>query len=380
MNTPGLVTFSILFGTLNPGLVCRAGDCNWTPKTVMPTARMGLSTSVVNGKIYAIGGAASLTGTYYPTVEEYDPMTDTWTRKANMPTARVGLAGAVVNDRVYVSGGGPRNETSLPTLEEYDPATDTWSPKSDMPTPRTFHSACAVDGKMYVLAGSNWVVPDAEWDVSALDVYDPATDTWATEGVIPTPRSGAGICVVDGRILLVGGAVGSLHNPPVSTLEEYDPVTGAWTRKADMPTARMFLSASVLNGKAYAAGGGVWNGAILPVVEMYDPITDTWTKKPDMRRGKYLLSTCALNGKIYAIGGTEQWYPAPGTSIVEEYDPTPAVALSLEGRRLSLSWRGVLQSSRTLSGSDWEDVSPVPTCPWSFPGRQEWMFYRAREF
>ena len=56
----------------------------WMRKADMPTPRAGLSASVVDGKIYAIGGGAPVT-----TVEQYDPVTDTWTEKANMRVPRV---------------------------------------------------------------------------------------------------------------------------------------------------------------------------------------------------------------------------------------------------------------------------------------------------
>ena len=56
----GLIVFSLL------GLASRSlaqGDM-WEEKTNMPTPRLGLATSVVNGKIYAIGGypAANIAG------------------------------------------------------------------------------------------------------------------------------------------------------------------------------------------------------------------------------------------------------------------------------------------------------------------------------
>jgi len=56
----------------------------------MPTARVNVSTSVVNGKIYAIGGSPGYKQWYdgFTTVEEYDPETDTWSKKADMPTKR----------------------------------------------------------------------------------------------------------------------------------------------------------------------------------------------------------------------------------------------------------------------------------------------------
>jgi N-acetylneuraminic acid mutarotase len=349
----------------------------------MPTARIDLSTGVVNGKIYAIGGASSLTGTYYATVEEYDPATDTWTRKTDMPTARNGLAAAVTQDRIYVVGGEPSAQASLAALEEYDPATDTWATKADMPTKRTFHCACAVDGNVYVLGGVTAGVPGAVRNPPALDVYNPTTDTWTTAGTIPTPRAGAGTCLVNGQIYLIGGVIGSLHEPPLRTVERYDPATDTWARRADMPTARMFLSTSVLHGEIYAIGGGVWNGSIFSTVEKYDPTTDTWTKQADMQGGRHSFATSAVNGKIYAIGGTQEWYPGPGISTVVEHDPTPSVSVSQEGLRRYLSWRGVLQSSRTLNDWDWEDITPAPRrCPWVMTANPEepTMFYRARAF
>ena len=61
----------------------------WTEKTPMPTARTFLYASVVEGKIYAIGGAKSTSQYPLSTVEVYDPVTDTWdTTITPMPTAR----------------------------------------------------------------------------------------------------------------------------------------------------------------------------------------------------------------------------------------------------------------------------------------------------
>ncbi|MFX0198059.1 MAG: DUF1668 domain-containing protein, partial [Candidatus Hodarchaeota archaeon] len=67
------------------------GD-TWTSKADMPTPRFALSTSVVDGIIYAIGGAGDVNLPYYVTVEAYDPATDAWTTKAPMPTPRAGLS------------------------------------------------------------------------------------------------------------------------------------------------------------------------------------------------------------------------------------------------------------------------------------------------
>ena len=108
----------------------------WNKRADMPTARIALSTPVVDEKIYAIGGAV-LPGLVTPVskVEEYDSDADVWTRKANMPTARYGLSTAVVNGKIYAIGGWDASRV-FRTVEMYDPVTDTWTKKADIPTAR----------------------------------------------------------------------------------------------------------------------------------------------------------------------------------------------------------------------------------------------------
>ena len=105
----------MLSGVLGFFSISFAEEGKWTRKAEMPTARRKLSTSVVNGRIYAIGGDGS---GWLSTVEEYDPVTDKWTRKADMPTARAFLSTSAVNRKIYAIGGDPPGARS--TVEEYD--------------------------------------------------------------------------------------------------------------------------------------------------------------------------------------------------------------------------------------------------------------------
>jgi len=78
---------------------------------------------VVNGRIYALGGAQhGFMESELPlaTVEEYDPITNMWTTKALLPTPRFTLAAVVVNERIYAIGGSNEEEI-LATVEEYNP-------------------------------------------------------------------------------------------------------------------------------------------------------------------------------------------------------------------------------------------------------------------
>jgi hypothetical protein len=71
------------------------------------------------------------------TVEEYNPATDEWRKEADMPTARMNLSTSVVKGKTYAIGGGPAwVGPYLPTVEEYTPTSWPFSvfPKGKLPT------------------------------------------------------------------------------------------------------------------------------------------------------------------------------------------------------------------------------------------------------
>jgi N-acetylneuraminic acid mutarotase len=231
-----------------------------------------MSASTVNGKIYVFGGFTHVRGPGLPTVEEYDPETDTWTAKADIPTPRLGPASCVVDGIIYVIGGASQVSQQLKTVEAYNPETDTWTIKADMPAARMMLSACAVNGKIYAIGGR----------YGSLEMY-----TW---------------------------------------IEEYDPVTDIWTEKFEMPIEKGGYAACVMNDKIYIIGGaniesGVWT--IYPIIEEYDPILNTLTRREDMPTQRFGLGARAIDGKIYVIGGaaTDIRSGHPGVNTVEEYDP-----------------------------------------------------------
>jgi N-acetylneuraminic acid mutarotase len=275
------------------------------------------------------------------TVEEYDPETNTWTTKSPMPTARQAFSASVVNGKIYAIGGG--DVSALPTVEEYDPVNDNWNTtKTDMPTARFDHSAIVLDGKIYLIGGSD-SHPQTGNAILTVDIYDPASDTW-TQNVDTIPeRIAAGFAIlVDGKIYAFGGY------DDLEKVLEYDPVTDTWTRKIDMPTKRAGLSGSVLDGKIYAIGGhpGSSPYQALSTVEVYDPWTDTWKTATNMLTGKCGLGTSVVNGKIYAIGGYtgESWLSSI-CMTVEEYDPSKDPLLGVERNDSKLPQKFALQQN-----------------------------------
>jgi N-acetylneuraminic acid mutarotase len=255
----------------------------WTKKADMPTARGLLSTAVVNGKIYAIGGARfweAVPDVGLSTVEEYDPVADKWTEKADMPTARYVHTSSVVDGKIYVIGGATVF-SFVSAVEEYDPATDTWTKKANMPTATMLHSASVLNGRIYIMGGQILLpVPPSTIANSKVEEYDPVTDTWTEKADMSTARCLLASGVANGKIYAIGGYKDVWMGNPISLVEEYDPVTDKWTRKPDMPTPRYLIASSVVNGKIYIFGGTDtwlgWNafGKPLSTVEEYTP--ESW--------------------------------------------------------------------------------------------------------
>jgi len=308
----------------NPTFVAGA----WRKRADMPTPRGDLSTSAVNGKIYAIGGWEGtniFSANVSPTVEEYDAATDTWTRKADMPTPRVVVSTSVVNGKIYAIGGYTNEggqPAALPTVEEYDATQNRWTKKADMPTPRWGLSTSMVNGKIYAIGGI------ASWPhgpvLSAVEEYDPVTDTWTKKADMPTPRWSLFAGVVNGKIYAIGGGRPT-SSVPVSaeafpTVEEYDAAQDRWTKKTSMPTPRVAFSTSVVNEKIYAIGGTPDIHVTLPTVEVYNPATHTWAKESDLPAPRGGHASSVVNGKIYVIGGASDNVTVI-LPTVEEYDP-----------------------------------------------------------
>ena len=104
----------------------------WAKKAPMPTARTELAAGVVNGVLYAVGGATD-NSTKLTTVQAYTPGSNSWATKAPLPSGRSSVSGAgTINGVLYVTGGYNSSGSLTNTLFAYNPSTNTWTTKAPM--------------------------------------------------------------------------------------------------------------------------------------------------------------------------------------------------------------------------------------------------------
>jgi len=205
-------------------------------------------------------------------------MGDSWETMADMPTARRRLGVAVVDEKIYAIGGylsGQINVTGhVGTNEMYDPATDSWATKEPMPTARNRFGIAVVQNKIYVIGGET-----DEGYTGANEVYDPLTDTWETRTPMPTVRADLSANVVDDKIYLIGGTeiygYGAWPRA-INVTEVYDPKTDSWTTKTPIPTAVAGYASAVVSNKIYVIGSIGWGEPASDINQIYYPATDTW--------------------------------------------------------------------------------------------------------
>ncbi len=199
----------------------------------------------------------------------------------NTPPVAVDDAYNVAEDQTLVTGGAAAG----------------WQTLAAMPTPRSALAAAALDGLLYTAGGTlNGGVNTS----TAVEAYDPASNTWIVKPSLPTQTTDAAAAVLNGELYVIGGWPGSV---PTSQVQIYSPATNAWRNGTAMPTLSACAVATELDGKLYVLTACVGYGGFEKRLDMYDPGSNTWTSKaaaPHVHAG---AGTAVIGGKWYVAGG-----------------------------------------------------------------------------
>ena len=180
----------------------------WRSCLPLSQPRFRAVAGVVGGRLVVAGGYAD-DGGILTSVEAYSPTG--WTPLPPLPHATRDSTASVLDGRLYVMGGLGRGAKKLQVLEFSEEDGFSWTVKADLPAARdSAASAAAVDGKLWLMGG---VVKDEEEEhedeeseeddaaprdrgPASVVVYDVQNDTWATGPELPR-----GILSCDAQIL-----------------------------------------------------------------------------------------------------------------------------------------------------------------------------------
>jgi N-acetylneuraminic acid mutarotase len=274
------------------------------------------------------------------------PLDPNWQAVGPSPAALFEAQAASVADRIYVFGGFHNGAVqATAAVNVYDPATNTWTARANMPVALT-HGGVAVDGTTVWIAGGLLGDYEGGENLPTRQTwrYDTVTDTWAPGPDLPAAAGAGGTAVVGRDLHYFGGFAtdgqGDSSKHYVLNLDALaaDPNT-PWRSAASMPIARNHFGTAVLNGKVYAIGGQHGRDETyrnLRDVNVYDPATDRWSAAAKLPKpmSHFHNSTTVVNNRILIAGGvTNGRYPL---SDVWEYDPATnawAATVAMPGPR-----------------------------------------------
>jgi N-acetylneuraminic acid mutarotase len=302
----------------------------WKKAAPFPEPDEELYGVAVNGKMYVIGGwdDGKARGANY----EYDPATDKWTKKKSMPRPAHHAALATVNGKIYVFGGFvvPK-DTQVPVggawepIDDawvYNPASDSWESLAPLPEKRGSALAVEVGGKIYLIGGATTVEGSKDpyftffgpaRILSSNEVYDPATNKWASRRPMSVPRNHAFGGAVNGKIYVIGGRTGHafiLSASNTDVVEEYNPVSDMWSAPKDrMPTPRSGGAWGTDGRMIYVAGGEVTTNKEVGAfrgVEAYDPAINAWFTLPFMPMPRHGVAGAVIGNEFHLVSGMIQ--------------------------------------------------------------------------
>lgn len=220
-----------------------------------------------------------------------------WRSLAPLRVARQEVAATVLDGKVWVIGGLVESGAT-PTTEVYNPSTGAWTEGPDVPVPLHHAAAVTYRGEVVVIGG--FLAGSGDLFARPSDrVFGLRGGRWQDLPRLGRARGSAGAAVIDDLILVAGGADGARL---IAESEVFDGTS--WHDVAPIPTPRDHLAVASDGHHAYAVGGRALSiSANSSAVEVYHPEADKWLPAPSMEASRGGLGAALVDGRLCAVGG-----------------------------------------------------------------------------
>jgi N-acetylneuraminic acid mutarotase len=260
----------------------------WEEKAPVSVARWAFDGVVeLGGKIYFVGG---YNGSGMDLVESYDPSTNNWLTLQPMSQARYGPSCSVLDGKIYAIGG-----FGLSTVEIYDPLTNIWTSGPQLPQATGFAGSITVGNTIYLVGGKNG---NGTTRINQVLCFDKDSNSWVTKASLPIAMDGTKLVYFEDKIWAIGGYPGSSTRNVFS----YDLTANLWQTEDQMVTGRSFSAVWINSGFIFSAGSyNPWSNS----VEYYNPNLKIWKHLSSLPQNIGVCDAVTLNNKVYILGGSD---------------------------------------------------------------------------
>ena len=127
------------------------------------------------------------------------------------------FAVGVVNDMLYAVGRDEKASGALPSVQAYNPATDSWTVTRSARKPCSDLGSGVINGLLYAVGGFDGRV------LHMVEAYDPATNAWAAKTPMPMARAALAVAGDRRTLYAVGGYNPAKNDGWLNTLEAFTP-------------------------------------------------------------------------------------------------------------------------------------------------------------
>jgi hypothetical protein len=262
----------------------------------------------VGGRLYLLGGFTSgttaITGSF-----AFDPDLDAWRALADLPEPLTHAGQTSDGKRIYLAGGfyGDSPGPSVASAWAYDIAADSWSALPPLPAARGGGALALLGRELHFFGGATrldgkWIADHGDHWVLSLD----GGTAWREAAPMPNPRNHIGGIALGGKIYAVGGQhLGQEGSGNQVAVDIYDPASDSWAPAADLPQPLSHVAASVLeaSGKIVVVGGVTQKAAEVAGVWAYDPQTNTWSALASLPKPRQSPVAGLIGTKLYVATG-----------------------------------------------------------------------------
>ena len=250
-----------------------------------------------------------------------------WQTLAPMPVAVQEIYPAVHKGKIYVAGGlsdavPEAQQQMTAVVQVYDPATNSWALAASLPEARHHAYLVSVDNKLFLFGG--FVIANGgRWSASNdVLLLDETAQQWQKVAQLPKPLTETVAVVMNNKIHFASGrSPVALNNAQwrdqadVNWHWQFDPQKLSFSEAAPLPQPFNSATGVVLNGQFHVVGGRQVGAANLAQLHRFDAANNRWQQLAAMPQAQGGLASAVLGDALFVFGGE---YFADGGGVYSE--------------------------------------------------------------
>lgn len=253
----------------------------------LPVQRQEVASATLPGPpetLYVIGGFDS--GRI--SSRSVEVFSDHWMAGPDYPLAIDHPSAATLGGRLYVAGGFSNGQARAEVFTLS--SAGSWEAAPPLHHARGALALVALGGRLFAIGGR------AAAAVAAVEVFEPASQTWTDVGTLPQPRDHVAGFAWQGQACVGGG-----RSPNTARVDCLQPEGGAWIRLPDLPIATSGAGAVFLAGEVLVAGGEDSAESRL-VDRVFRLRAGAWLEEP-MLVARHGIQLAVFHQRAWACGG-----------------------------------------------------------------------------